>query len=79
MAHYNGCQHKAAQLFQTRDKGHGCCLNCLHEGCQVLSVACHCTSPSLPSKCDMLLVLCVLCIQVCGILLLMTKLFTPVK
>lgn len=59
MARCNACQHKAVQLFQTRDEGHGYFVNCLCEGC---------TSPSLPSeppKCTTLLVFFVLCTEVC--------------
>lgn len=68
MAHGNACQHKAAQLFQAGDKGQ-CYLNCPPESCQVLLVACHCTSPSLPSKSPRsvtLLVVFVEFIEVCG-------------
>lgn len=50
MAHCNACQHTAAQLFYTRGRGHEYCVNWPHEGCQVLLIACHSTSPSLSSK-----------------------------
>lgn len=80
MAHCNACQHKAAKLFWTGDKGHGY-LNCPPEGCQVLLFACHCTSPWLPSKspkCVTLLVVFVV-FKVCGANFALSKTISSMK